>query len=207
MAATKPLIAIDIDDTIANSTESLRLMVNKRLNIDLPIEAYKIKADYWGYYERVWEANDIGGKVTHDDFAQEMINDQSHVPLLPSAEFAISQLARSYDIVLITARDKSWEAATRRWLAGNIGENVVDVYFTAAHRDKREMTKGQLCRHLGASMLIDDNIEHCKSAIDEGVKAILFGVYGWNHAAPEGMIRCVDWQSVLGVLGGVGEPE
>lgn len=200
MAAARKLIAIDIDDTIADSTESLRLLVNKHLDIELSQEAYQIKADYWGYYEHVWEVNNIAGQVTHDDFAREMVDDQSHVPLLPSAKFAIGQLAKDYDIILVTARDKSWEASTRRWLASNLGENVIDVYFTAVHRDEREMTKGQLCRHLGAHMLIDDNVEHCQSALDEGIEAILFGMYGWQHAAPESMVRCQDWQAVLEFL-------
>lgn len=193
---TKQLIAIDIDDTIADSTESLRLKVNKQLAIDLPQEAYRINADYWGYYERVWEAHDVSG-LSYDDLTKEMVDDQSHVPLLPSAELAIYQLAEQYEIVLITARDKSWEAATRRWLADNLGGKVAEVYFTSAHKDKRDMTKGQLCRHLGAKVLIDDNVEHCQSALDEGIEAILFGQYGWHHTAPKSMRCCKDWQSVL----------
>lgn len=200
MASSRHLIAIDIDDTIADSTESLRLLVNKRLNVDLGPEAYQIKEDYWGYYERVWEANDIGGKVSLADFAEEMVEDQSHVPLLPSAQFAITQLAKEYDIVLITSRDQSWEDATRRWLDANLGDNVADVYFVTSHTDSQALTKGQLCRHLGAVMLIDDNIEHCQSALDEGVEAILFGAYGWHHTAPDHMTRCQDWSAVLDTL-------
>ena len=195
--ASRPLIAVDIDDTIAGSTESMRLMVNKRLGVDLSVESYQIQADYWGYYERVWEASDVGGQVSWDDFAEEMIEDQSHVPLLPSAQFAINRLAQKYDIVLITARDKTWEVATRRWLDANFAEAVSGVYFTSAHKDSREMTKGQLCRHLRVEVLIDDNVEHCQSALDERVQAILFGKYGWQYTAPEGMVRCIDWPSVL----------
>lgn len=200
MKSSKKLIAIDIDDTIADSTESLRLLVNHKLGIDLKPEAYRIKADYWGYYERVWEANNIGDQVSHDDFAREMVNDQSHVPLLPGTEFAIAQLSRKYDVVLLTARDKTWELATRKWLKDTLNKNIIDVHFTSAHKDEREMTKGQLCRHLNAEILIDDNVEHCQSALDQDLEAILFGEYGWHHEAPDTMRRCQDWQAVLDVL-------
>lgn len=197
MKPSRKLIAIDIDDTIADSTESLRLLVNRRTGVSLTQEAYRIKGDYWGYYERVWEANNIADRASYDDFANEMVDDQSHVPLLPGAEFAINELASQYDIVLLTARDKTWEKATRRWLSDNLGDHDIDIHFTSAHKDEREMTKGQLCRHLNAEILIDDNVEHCQSAINEGVQALLFGNYGWHHDAPDTLKRCKDWQAVL----------
>lgn len=197
MKSSKTLIAIDIDDTIADSTESLRLLVNKYAGVSLPQEAYRMNGDYWGYYERVWKANNIADKASYDDFANEMVDDQSRVPLLPGAEFAINELARQYDIVLLTARDKTWEKATKRWLLDNLGNHVIDVHFTSAHKDEREMTKGQLCRHLNAKILIDDNVEHCLSALNEGVQPILFGDYGWHHHAPGNIKRCKDWQAVL----------
>lgn len=200
--SSKPLLAIDIDDTIAGSTESMRLMVNKRLGIELLPEAYRIPAEYWGYYERVWEANGIKGQISWDDFAIEMIADQLHVPLLPSAQFAVTTLAETYNVIFMTARDKTWEPATKKWLTSNLPNNTFEVYFTSSHKDSTAMTKGQLCRHLGAEILIDDNVEHCQSAIAESVTAILFGSYGWQHAAPSEMVRCEDWPSVVEFLSG-----
>lgn len=196
----KPLIAIDIDDTIADSTESLRLLVNRRTERSLPASAYRVAGEYWGYYERIWEAHDIAHLVSHDDFAAEMIDDQSHVPLLPGALFAMSELGNNYRIVFITARDQSWEDATKRWFAMNLPDLDTQVYFTTAHRDANGKTKGQICRELGASVLIDDNVDHCKSAYSEGVEAILFGEYGWQHAVEPRMVRCKDWPAVLEYL-------
>lgn len=194
-------IAIDIDDTIAGSTESLRLLVNKRTSSDLPAEAYKIPGEYWGYYERVWEANGLGGKVDHGDFSAEMVVDQSHVPLLPGALFAINNLRKKHQIILVTARDESWESATKKWLGLRFGasENI-EVYFTKSHHDAAAETKGQLCRRLGVSLLIDDNIEHCLSAVNAGVEAILFGEYGWHMDVPSELVRCKSWEAVLAYL-------
>ena len=58
-------------------------------------------------------------------------------------------------------------------------------------------TKGELCQELNVSWLIDDNPEHCLSAVDAGVEAILFGEYGWHHEAPMHLTRCKDWPSVV----------
>jgi hypothetical protein len=59
------------------------------------------------------------------------------------------------------------------------------------------MTKGQICKKLGASYLIDDNVGHCEKAIEEGVSAVLFGEYGWHGDAPDKLVRCKDWPAVL----------
>jgi glycerol uptake facilitator-like aquaporin len=50
---------------------------------------------------------------------------------------------------------------------------------------------------LGASWLIDDNPEHCLSAIAHGIETVLFGEYGWHFNAPEHLTRCKDWRAVL----------
>ncbi|MBC7943068.1 hypothetical protein H7X68_01015 [Candidatus Saccharibacteria bacterium] len=193
----KPTIAIDIDDVLADSTESIRLRVNERVGVDLQLEHYRIEGEYWGYYERVWREHGIIDRVNYDDFEKEMAHDQSHVPLLPGAALAIAELAKRFDIVLITARDSSLEAATRHWLKTYVSDELVDVYFITNHKDSKAKNKGQLCRDLGASWLIDDNTEHCRAAIDQGVKAVLFGEYGWQVSIPETVDRCKDWLAVL----------
>lgn len=195
------VIAIDIDDTIAASTESLRLLANKHANVDLPEEAYLVQGEYWGYYERVWEEHGISGSVTFEDYADEMIADQSNVPLLPSALYAIKQLAKTNRVILLTARDRSWEHATRKWIDLHFPNIDIQLYFSNAHSDASGKTKGELCKELGVATLVDDNVEHCASAEEWGIKAILFGEYGWQHHAPDEMVRCRDWSAVLEYLG------
>ena len=197
---TKPIIAIDIDDTIAESTETLRKLVNERNGVDLPSQAYTVEGEYWGYYERVWAANGLSG-VSHADFADEMATDQSHVPLLPSAHYAITQLSDAFHIILITARDRSWELATQRWLKQHFDGGDIELYFTESHKNSEAMTKGQLCKERGAVVLIDDNIEHCEGAVKEGVEAILYGEYGWNRTNTT-LKRCRDWPEIVEYLSG-----
>lgn len=195
----KQIIAIDIDDTIAESTETLRKQVNQRLGVDLTSEDYAVEGEYWGYYERVWAMHDLQD-VRYKDMISEMAVDQSYVPLLPSAQYAIDTLSDTYDIVLITSRDAQWESATRRWLKQHFPGKEIDLYFTDSHRDASKMSKGQLCQQLGAYLLIDDNVEHCESALACGVDAILFGHYGWNRANSE-LRRCQGWPDVLEFVG------
>jgi 5'(3')-deoxyribonucleotidase len=189
-------IAIDIDDTIAGSTEALRLRVNEKKRVNIPQTGYQIPGEYWGYYERVWTLHGVEANI--DEFHAEMVEDQSHIPLLPGALFAVKNLAEKYDIIFITARHNAWEAATRKWFEQNLPSiNHLQLYFTNDHTDTLGKTKGQLCVQLGVSLLIDDNVEHCRSALEENVKAILYGEYGWHLKMPPQLVRCKDWPSVL----------
>lgn len=192
----RQIIAIDIDDVIADSTEALRLSVNERLGAHLTREHYRVSGEYWSYYERVWAAHGIHDKVPRDLLDQEMVIDQSHIPLLPGASFALSELTKRFDIAVVTARNPAWQEATLNWLRSHFGDVFVSVHFAGSRHEDNALTKGQLCKQVGAFVLIDDNIEHCKTAIEEGLEAILFGEYGWHIKIPEELVRCKDWPAV-----------
>lgn len=55
----RQIIAIDVDDVIADSTEVTRLVVNKNLGIDLQVEHYRVPGDFNNYYEDVWRAHGL----------------------------------------------------------------------------------------------------------------------------------------------------
>ncbi len=194
----KPLIAVDIDDVIAESTEVYRKKINQHVGADLQPEDYKIEAPYWSYYEQVWRNHGIFEQIDAKALQKEMESDQKHIPLMPGAEFALSELSRHYDIVLVTARNPAWEQATKDWLKQQFGALAPEVYFSQAHTGaKGAKTKGQICQELGASWMIDDNPEHCHTVIESGVGAILFGQYGWHLDVPKDVVRCANWQAVL----------
>ncbi len=190
-------IAIDIDDVIADSTEALRLLVNTRLGVDLQTEHYRTSGAFWGYYERVWREHGIDNQISFKEVSSEMEIDQSHIPLLAGAAYALLELRKSNELVIITSRDTSWEPATRQWLDAQ-GLEDVELYFAGQHHAKE--TKGQLCKALGVDVLIDDNPDHCQSAIEGGLSAVLFGEYGWHDRVPGKVIHCKDWAAVLEYL-------
>lgn len=190
----KKTIAIDIDDVLADSTDALRLVVNKRLNLDLSPEDYRIEADYPKYYESVWQQNGIGGKITYAELESGMIQDQSHIVPHRDARLALRELAKRYRLIVMTSRPASWRKATERWLRRYFPDTFEEILFTEETDGK---SKGWLCNKCGADWLIDDNVEHAQSAIDAGVEVILFGDYGWHHKVPPHMHRRRSWKQVL----------
>lgn len=201
MTTSKSLvIAIDIDDVIAETHWSTRTWANQVSGLELDEAAYKVPGDYWGYYERVWETHGVHDVLKHDDLIQAIIDDQIKVPLLAGASFAIKQLQKFHKVILITSRYQSLKTVTRTWVSEHIGKDI-EIYF-AKNNHNDQKTKGEICIEHGASLLIDDNIGHCLDAMNHGIDAILFGEYGWQHAAPASLLRCPDWPAVLEYVNG-----
>lgn len=193
----KQVIAVDIDDVLADSTETFRKVSNSISGANLTKKHYQIPGDYSKYYERIWAQHGIHEKLTYDAVIQDIYESEIKTPLLAGANFAIQELAKRFDIIIVTARPPELEKLTRAWLNEHLQGSFIEVYFTQSHPETIEKTKGELCRILGAQWLIDDNPAFCQSAQKHGVKSILFGEYGWHHNVPTKIIRCKDWPAVL----------
>lgn len=193
----KPIIAIDIDDVLADSTDALRRVVNERLGVNLTPEDYLIKGDYWGHYEEVWRRNGLEGRISMGDIEPMMIMNQSHVLPHDGAKRALETLSHDYELIIVTSRPPSWRNASRRWLDDHFPGIFSTILFTRRLVDSEHVSKGRICADKGVSWLIDDNVEHAQSAVDEGLEIILFGDYGWHHKVPPHFHRCKDWQQVL----------
>lgn len=200
----KPIIAIDIDDVLAQGTESLRLQVNQRLGVNLTPEHYQIPGSYRRYYETVWKEHGILDRIDWEELNSQMVVDQSHVPVVLEAAAVLRRLKRKYDLVVVTAREATWGAATREWVEKQFPDTFLAVHFAGRHDGTTE-TKGELCAGLGAGWLIDDNVEHAHTALEQGIKVLLFGSYGWhkNIEIHKDIVRCKDWAAVAEYFDGI----
>jgi len=200
---SKPVIAVDIDDVLVQGTESLRQRVNDLLGINLSPEDYAVPGGYSSYYEQVWQAHGVADQIQWADLDAEMVRDQSHMLAVEGAYHVLKKLSRRYKLVVVTARNISWEPATAVWLAARYPNIFSGVYF--AGDSTHSQSKGDLCKEVGADWLIDDNPDHAASALKVDVKVLLFGDYGWHKhtTMPENAVRCKDWAAVQEYFDGV----
>jgi 5'(3')-deoxyribonucleotidase len=189
----KPIIAIDIDDVLADSTESVRLLVNKKLSINLQPEHYKVPGDYWGYYEGVWASHGLSEQISLERLDTDMTADQSHITPSAGADKVLKRLAKDFELVITTSRNDDWEKATLIWLENHFPGVFSRVIFTDSFHNPGQKTKGEVCREIGAAWLVDDNVGHAQTALEQGVKVVLFGEYGWHHQVPKDIPRCKSW--------------
>lgn len=200
---TRKKIAIDIDDVVSMTSEAVRVWANEATGAALVTEDYYITdGGYWNYYEAVWEHHGIGHKLNFGDFLNVMDRTQAHISAASDARRVISKLKKDYDVVFITARQPSHKYTTRQWLDEYIDASI-PLYLSAnPFANEAAQSKGELCAELGVNILIDDNVENCRSALQYGVEVVLFGNYGWNAEAPANVTRCISWRDVEEYLDG-----
>lgn len=196
----KPIIAVDIDDVLADSMTAVMLTVNKQLGVNLQPHHYAVPGDYWHYYESVWAANELS--VSFDDLDEAALKN-AHLPHR-GASRALSKLAKENSLIVITSRNEDWRELTEQWLDRYFPGLIDDIVFAGNREHTVKRTKGEVCAELGAKWLIDDNPEHCEDAAKHGVRPILFGVYGWQHTVPSDVVHCKDWKAVQEYFDGLG---
>jgi len=199
---TRKTIAIDIDDVVAMTTEAVRVWANEKSGANLQTEDYFLtEADYWNYYEAVWEHHGIVGfKLV--EFLEGMEYSQAHIAVAKDAKRVIERLKKDYTVVFITARRPAGKDSTRQWLDEHI-DSTVPLYLSLNPvANSAAQSKGEICAELGVDLLIDDNVDNCHSAMQHGVEAILFGTYGWSVDAPSDVTRCNTWNDIEDYLDG-----
>lgn len=181
------VIAVDCDDVLVPATPYVVNAYNQLHGTRVQIErAHESGNTEWGD-DRTAVHDQISAVQRSDGFAEVM-------PFSDAID-VIARLAKVHELHLITARDPSLTVATKAML---------DRYFPSCFVGMEHVgidgTKGDICKNIGADVLVDDNLKHIQSARDAGVKNLVwFGDYPWQDrtiAAPEGTIRCANWHDV-----------
>lgn len=194
----RPIIAIDIDEVLAEYATEFVKFSNERWGTHLTVE------DYSENWSQVWQ-------ITHN----ETMERSKHIykpdegvygrlaPVI-GADEALRKLREEFDIVLVTSRPLLVEQETRAWLEQHYSSLVTDIYFAGMYDgDVTDYsflrTKSSVYSQIKPKFVIDDQPKHCLAAADLGIHAILFGNYPWNQDVNDSSLitRCHDWNEVL----------
>lgn len=193
----KPIIAVDVDDVLAKTSQGFIEFSNKTWGHRLTIDDYDedwVKA--WGTSVEVARAR---ADVLHASgvFAE--------LPSFSDALSVLIKLKEHYRLVVATSRRASISQQSKEWIKQHYPDIFDGVFFSGIydgqlgkHQDHIARTKNGLLVEIGADYLIDDQLKHCFAAGSHGVDAILFGNYAWNQSAelPAHVTRCADWEAV-----------
>lgn len=191
----RKIIAVDIDDVIAAETEGVRQFINQEYGEAHTAEDYLREGEYWTYWQDIWDVSSEEAATRLEAFLKSPIKD--NLKLVHGAMQAINMLKQRYELVIVTSRYGRQLETTIPWVEKHFPKTFSRVEFVAIRGEGA--TKASVCKEIGATYLIDDNVEHCKLAAKQGIKALLFGNYGWskNVSSSPGIIRVDNWQEVL----------
>lgn len=128
------------------------------------------------------------------------------MPVVRGAKEGIAALREmGFRLVVVTSRQLIIKQDTENWLRHNFApDSFTDVVFGnhwGLHG--RKISKLDLCKELGAKLLIDDSLIYAKEIAAAGMQSVLFdldGSYMWNKTdepLPRGIMRVSNWQQVI----------
>lgn len=195
---TRPIIAIDIDDVLADNAAGFIRYTNDKWGTSLEPDDYE---EHWG---KVWQTeHDLSETIRRRDELIEAgiyrtyAHDDSALPVL-------KRLSERFDLHVVTSRLAVMKDGTLEWLDKHYGgifppDNVhLAGIWEKVDASTHTVTKADTVRLIEAEYLIDDQLKHCEGAAENGVKALLFGNYKWNETdyLNANIVRVKDWNAV-----------
>jgi len=194
---TRKIIAVDIDDVLADNAKGFAEFSNSRWGGALTQD------DYDEHWARVWGVSEREARQRADIFHREgAVVSYSHNE---SATTVLRKLRKKYQLVIVTSRRRSIEVHTNEWIhrhyPGIFSEDTIHfagIWDGEISQATNYLTKGDLCASLGVHYLIDDQLKHCVAVAERGMSAILYGDYTWNRSdtLAEGVMRLNTWQQI-----------
>ncbi len=176
--ASKPILGVDIDNVLAESDARLRTMIREMFGITLE-EHQMTQYEYMAY------------GVTEEQLIQvfRVFNAEGcrTLKVVPGAKAAMRQLARRYEIVLVTSRNPESKAGTEYWL------KTKDLPYDQLHFNNEKHALG-----IPYHSFIEDRHEHAHRIAETGAAVYLL-TRPWNAAplAHPNVRRVHTWDEIL----------
>ena len=191
------MVAVDLDDVLFDFLGYFFKWHNEHYGTDLLPEEM--------VYSTIWEA--WGG--TREEAAERVPMffheiDMLNIAPIEGAVPALNRLKGQFRLAIISARDSSTKNVTRAWIDEYFKDIFDHIVLGIGNplAETRAMTKAEVCRQLGADVLIDDQLRHARDVAEAGIPVLLFGDTPSNQAnsLPPDVMRVQDWAHVLNVL-------
>lgn len=198
-------VAVDVDEVLGRFVHALNGFCRDEYGWQYDV------SDYHEYvYAKVWGVSqDRSSHIVHEFFKSPHFNDG--IPIIPDAFDTLQRLSAHCDLVVVTSRQHVIQDATLDWIDRHYPGTFQEVYFGnhfALSGTSRK--KSDICKSIGAHVLIDDNPQYALDCAGAGLQVLLYDwrlAYPWSKL-PEGQahpnIQVVsDWQEVeerLGVM-------
>lgn len=172
MTKHPPVVAVDLDGVVFNTLHGSVAAFNDEHGANFAVsDIFNFDAEH---DKSLFVVNDT------DYFYKHQLNHPTHT-LVSGVVEALSELKRSgIRVVALTARSEAmFSEATEVPIANyfGVGSGPDDlfyaVYYSKPNGSADRRDKGEIAKELGVSVLVDDAVRHCKSAVEHGVGAVL----------------------------------
>lgn len=177
-------MAVDVDEVLGQFLASLN-----EYCLEVHGERYAV-GDYGAYhFAGVWGCSqEASNDRVHAFFQSEHFRDG--VAPVCGARKSLERLRGVCDLVVVTSRQHCIEAQTCQWLNSHFPGVFSEVHFGNHFAlEGASRAKSEICRDIGAHVLVDDNPQYAMDCADAGMEVLLFDWerrYPWSKTLRDG---------------------
>ncbi|KAK8921993.1 hypothetical protein KSP39_PZI020717 [Platanthera zijinensis] len=173
----KMVVAVDIDEVLGSFLHAMNRFMADRYALDHEVSEY-----YVYEFFRVWKCSPAEADVRVHEFYKTPYF-RFGVDPIPGAQSVLRNLSAFCDLSIVTSRQNVIRGHTHDWIEKHFPGVFQQIQFGnhfALSGNSRP--KSEICRSLGAQVLIDDNPRYALECAEAGVKVLLFNYrnsYPW----------------------------
>ncbi|KZT06302.1 uncharacterized protein LAESUDRAFT_726129 [Laetiporus sulphureus 93-53] len=185
LPAEKPIIAIDLDDVLSQTNRVVAEWHNDTYASKMTLDQF-----YYYYYWRnpYWGSPDETFRKVEEFYQTPRLYE---APPIEGAHEGLQALKdMGFNLVVVTARQVRELERTENWIATHYHGIFDTIICTGMSQETlkdqqammAKLSKADVCKKLGAKLMIDDSLENALKCIDHQppVPTLLFGDYQWN---------------------------
>ncbi|XP_042055438.1 uncharacterized protein LOC121799969 isoform X2 [Salvia splendens] len=169
---------------LGNFISTLNRFIGDRYALNLPLSDYHVHE-----YFKIWKCSrDEADHRVHEFFKTPYFKKEMNP--IPGAREALEKLSKIFNLSVVTSRQNVIKDHTIEWIGKHYPSIFQEIHFGNHFAlDGKSRPKSDICKSLGAKVLIDDNPTYAMDCAAAGIKVLLFyyqNPYPWcktEHAA------------------------
>ncbi|EXC13617.1 hypothetical protein L484_019574 [Morus notabilis] len=165
----KIAVAVDVDEVLGNFVSALNRFIADRYSLNHSVSEYHVYEFF-----KIWNCSrDEADIRVHEFFKTSYFKTGIHP--IPGAQKALHKLSRFCNLSVVTSRQNAIKDHTIEWIEKHYPGLFQEIHFGNHFAlDGVSRPKSDICRSLGAKVLIDDNPRYAIECADAGIRVLLF---------------------------------
>lgn len=193
--SSRKVIAVDIDEVLADFLSYFVYFHN------LMYKTSANKNDMKKYYlHEVFNVDRDEMSIRYLEFKALHLLERLE-PVKGAKEGIKALIKKGFEPHLVTARPQVIEQETKKWLEIHFKSFDFPIHFTHTTSGKPARKKSEICKQIGAEILIDDHIDNALDCAGSGIKVYLMDA-PWNQLEdlPGSIVRVKSWKEIIELI-------
>ncbi|XP_019196668.1 PREDICTED: uncharacterized protein LOC109190603 isoform X2 [Ipomoea nil] len=162
-------VAVDVDEVLGNFVSALNRFIADRYSSHHSVSEYHVYEFF-----KIWNCSRDEADIRVHEFFKTCYFKKGIHPI-PGAKQALQNLSRFCNLSIVTSRQNAIKDHTVKWIENHYPGLFQNIHFGNHFAlNGKSIPKSEICRSLGAKVLIDDNPRYAIECAEVGMKVLLF---------------------------------